>query len=457
MRPLVCSSSTRVTQLLAWAWLVAAPIMMIGQITALRNAYLSIVALATLLVFGRTAWRTLPAKLPWILVLLWCSMSVFWSGVPDVTAGKLRTDLFLPFLVYWAAYAIARKTGALLALTRGVALGMGLLAALSIFVWAPKGVLLYMDLLGVPLATFPSLGTPLPRWYPGVGDASTVALFSSTVLLIAPTVFQNVKSGIWVASWCALVIIVTAAGNRSAIVLLPISVLALAWRAARAKRSENLVRRSRTRVVAVITAVLLVIFAAGISLEYSARDRLSQLHVLPPGGGSAILTMIRRDTRPFIWSYYVRLARREPLIGVGFGRTVPGIYYKTEQDADLAKVENNAYIHAHNIFLNWWLQTGAIGVALFAGLLFSIATSIGRLERVALANGIGSRLSGSSRLQPSSTRKGVRAIASASYALLALMLLRNLTDDFLVFGVASLFWALMGALLGELQRNSELP
>src|SRR5690606_814242 len=84
--------------------------------------------------------------------------------------------------------------------------------------------------------------------------------------------------------------------------------------------------------------------------------------------------------------------------------------------------------HAHNLFLNTVLQTGLIGLALLLGLLGALTWRFLRQRH----------------LHPVAAWAGV--------ALVAAMLLKNTTDDFMRDAVAMYFWALAGWLLAFVER-----
>jgi O-antigen ligase len=232
-----------------------------------------------------------------------------------------------------------------------------------------------------------------------------------------------------------LAFVVVVSNNRNAAVAIPLVVLcAVVIDRRRARDTPS--RSNRPRVV--LIALALVVAAAGLvaMLESGARERLRVIGEPVGDGQSALLVLTERDTRPMIWAYYTKLAIRSPIVGVGFGRTVPGIHYHTQDDRDLARVEFNAYIHAHNLFLNWWLQTGVVGVALLVWVLASVTIEARRIAR-----------DGSIPL--------ARTALVSLYALIALMVIRDATDDLLVFGMATLFWTLLGALGGVLRRTAD--
>ncbi len=416
----------------AWAvgfWVLWLAILPLGHVTALRTALALPVVGLTMVVAARGAgWLSLsrvPALSIWLLLLTWCGLSALWSPAPDVTWSKFRFDLLLPFCAFISTYILARFSGAPRYLLLGGLLGTALLAGMSIFAWVPAPSWLKAE---IQQGTF----TPMPFWYPGVGEASAYA-----VLLIGPLLAWWLacrERGHALAKWLpplamfAIFIIVLATNRRSALAV-PLLIAPLYF-VLLGRSSKPL---SRKMIGLLSAGFLLVIVVAAGFFEYGARERLSpeQRSALPPTT-SAALMLIKAEPRPQIWAFYLEKAREHPWIGVGFGRTVPAIYFDTRNNQALLAIESNAATHAHNIVVDWVLQVGLIGFALFAFLLASIA-------RNAWAARVRSRQH--------------RLLACAVLVTITAMLLRNMVDDFLVYGIAIMFWATLGALLGLLEGN----
>ena len=92
-------------------------------------------------------------------------------------------------------------------------------------------------------------------------------------------------------------------------------------------------------------------------------------------------------------------------------------------------------MHAHNTFLNRTLETGLPGLAAFLLLLGSVAVAFRRVAR--------------------SSDPGTAAIGAAGVALVAGVVIKNLTDDFFVRQNALLFWSLVGSGLGAAAARQE--
>ena len=414
-------------------WWIEIAILPIGHLTGLRNAWTVLVVVATFGWLGRETGRRVPGTVPVLLLVAWCGASIAWSTVPMISFGKWQTDLVLPLLAYVAAYGWVRRTGSVAALVGGAVTGIGLLVPLSLCALVPASALPALG-RAVRLESFPNMSSPLPIWYPGVGDASMAASLVAAVLVVAPRLLPRVARGWWWTSWVAVGVVVALSNNRNAALAIPVVSL-VAWWWSRRRADAPAIDPRRVARWRWTVAVGVLVAATGLVavLESSARERLRIIGTPIPPEESALLVLTERDTRPMIWTYYARLAMQSPIIGVGFGRTVPGIHYRTQQDADLARVEFNAYIHAHNLFLNWWLQTGAVGVALLVAALVAIVRAALHAVRT-------------------SDDPRRRAALVGIGALVALMLIRDATDDFLVYGMATLFWVLLGALVATTRR-----
>jgi len=414
---------------MAVGWWCVMTLLPIGHLTGLRNTVTTIVVLATLVRCGRDCWRGLPARW-WALALLgWCAASIGWSSVPAISFGKWRVDLLLPLLAYAAAFGYVRRTGRVDTIVGGTITGMVALAMLSLPALLPPSVAAALAQF-VRTDVYATVSNPMPVWFPGVGDASMAATLVTVGVLLAARLVPAMRPGrvaaAWVVAGLAILLVLVAINNRNATVTIPIVVLFAAWLDRRRSKSAAAgggPRRHR-RAFAMGAIAAIALFGSLALLESGARQRLQQMGTAVGDGESGLVVLTGRDTRPMIWAHYHQLALKHPWIGVGFGRTVPGITYRTQDDGQLARIEANAYAHAHNVLLNWWLQTGVVGVVLLLATLVTIVVTAW------------------ARAGPAQSRR--RAASSTVVALVAATLLRNMTDDFLIFGMASMFWILVG-------------
>ena len=416
-------------------WWCVMTLLPIGHLTGLRNTVTTIVVLATLLWAGRDCWRGLPARWWAVALVAWCAASIGWSAVPSISFGKWRTDLLLPLLAYAAAFGYVTKTQRVDALVGGVVSGIVCLALLSIPALLSGSAALALAAV-TRTESFATVVNPMPVWFPGVGDASMAAALAFAGLMLSPRIaavsrrFAVPVALLFVAS---IGLILVAINNRNATLTIPVAAgLAIWLDRGRSSRGSSPPRSRSSRLV--LAAVVAIIVVGALALvESGARQRLQQMGTPVGDDRSAMVVLTERDTRPMIWRYYTRLALRAPWFGVGFGRTVPGITYRTQADGQLALVEANAYAHAHNLLLNWWLQTGVVGVGLLLALLGALVSWAWR--------------AGGEAATPR------RAATATVVALVATVLLRNMTDDFLIFGMASMFWILAGMSAAAAQRE----
>jgi O-antigen ligase len=407
------------------AWMIVLPL---GHVTGLRNSLAVLTLLATLVVSGASGWRELPGRHVLLAYVLWATLSLAWSAEPSISFGKLKSDLWIPLGAYIAAYSMTRAERTPKWVLSGLALGLLVLAAISAFDLLPVGA---AD-AWIPEDSFLTIERPLPHWYPGVGDASMFAILCLGPLL--SWMFwkgrnRRVRSVLLVA---ALMFVVAISKNRNSFAVLPLASIAfflcLPWRdrARSAVDPSAVLIRSRLERAVWAIAILTVLFVP-LAIETASRERLIQLTHRTPPWGSAALTLAQTDARPAMWREYLRLGMQHPYVGVGYGRTVPGLAYASRDNPILAGEERAAISHAHNVFLNSWLQLGLVGVALYLGVFAELIRCARRRA----------------------SESEVAAIAYAGIvATLVAAVVRNLSDDFLIYAMATTLWAALGALFG---------
>jgi O-antigen ligase len=150
--------------------------------------------------------------------------------------------------------------------------------------------------------------------------------------------------------------------------------------------------------------------------------------VVVPEALAGIGDVMSSDTRPKLWAFYGREGEAHTWTGIGFGKPLPGRVFQNEIPPALLETEPQALTHAHNLFLNTWLETGIVGVALEAALLIALIWRFWRLRHV------------------------VPWLSSAGMALVIGMIAKNFTDDFMWQTTALAFWCFSGFLLGRGER-----
>ncbi len=429
------SRASTVRSAIGCAWIVLVAVTALGHATALRNTLAVLVPVATLGLYARD-WRALPCKTIVFALVAWAVASLAWSAAPATTSSKLRTDLLVPLLAGIAAFHFAREGRGLRYVIAGLIVGLAALASLSAFAYAPVRWIP----ASWPLEQAGGIPRLLPHWYPGPGDTSMY-----TILAIAPLCLawrslggragvRRLRLAVFAGAVLLAFALVTT-NNRNAVMIAPV-ILLFQWLLDRRVAVRAPRPRSARRLTSTVAAGVVAVATLSAVLEYGARERLQFLH-RPLVGDSAAVELASSDTRPMIWHYYLARGSEHPWIGMGFGRTVPGIGFDTQADRALAAVEPNAYIHAHNLAIDWWLQLGAVGLLLLvAAIVFTIAAARASARR---------------------SREAVRSrhVEHALFATLFATLARNLTDDFMVFGMATVFCIVVAAMLGELSRLAQ--
>ena len=107
---------------------------------------------------------------------------------------------------------------------------------------------------------------------------------------------------------------------------------------------------------------------------------------------------------------------------------IENIHYKSDIPTQFLSSEPQALTHAHNLFLNTWLESGLIGVVLEMSLLIALVVRFCRL------------------------RHATPWICAAGVALVVGMLAKNSTDDFMWRTTALAFGSFAGLLLGRGER-----
>jgi O-antigen ligase len=162
-------------------------------------------------------------------------------------------------------------------------------------------------------------------------------------------------------------------------------------------------------------AVLLVVL--GLLFADAAREK-AMTHF---PRDTTVAQSLEHDPRIALWNRTAARIAERPWTGYGFGSAI----LREELRGELG---NPLLVHAHNLFVNQWLQTGAVGLALFVALLAAVAWRYLRFYRA-----------------PSDT---LAFLGVLGLALLVGFIVKNLTDDFLTRSNAKEFWALNAAILG---------
>lgn len=394
---------------------------MFGHMAAFVNNGMALVGVALI---AATCSRERPAPYRWPLFVpivgwaAWSFAAVRWSVLPDVSMHAWLDEVVYPLLSFWGFWLFGTRLERPERVTLTVLAACVLLAAISVVFWG--------KLQPPTPETFPL------RFYARVGHTSTLAAFAMALFcaFLVPT--RNWRwVGVLGLVLCVLIGLATL--NR------------FFWPAAAATLLVGLYPLYRRHLLLAGLVVVVIAVSAIGTLELSARLRfhdappplsgsrditIAGVQLYVPPGMTAIGDTLSSDTRPKLWKFYDEQGSRHKWFGIGFGKPLPGMAYRSEMPPELLALEPQALTHAHNLFLNTWLQTGRIGLVLQIVLLLSLAIAFWRLRRA----------------EP--------WVAAGGIALVVGMVAKNAVDDFMWQTTILAFWIFAGLMLGYGERRA---
>ncbi|MEO8344862.1 MAG: O-antigen ligase family protein [Betaproteobacteria bacterium] len=344
---------------------------------------------------------------PWPIVLTvgawfaWSAFSYFWSVKPHYTSGQLSREVAENVLLIVAFYMACCDIGTFRRYVTAALLSFAILATLA------------MGYSMTPGGWDPALK------HNGVGPYSTYVVLLSPLLLtfIGPAPVRLLRQrSLSIALGAALLalVVATARLTDNRMVWIALAAVFATAAIASAARWPRTFLHSPWRWLAPVAAILVVL---GFAFADAARERAQA--DFPPN--TSVKATIKADPRFRLWHQLYERIGDKVWQGYGFGRRIQA----EEIASDLADLQ---LTHAHNLFASQWLQTGAVGLALFVAMLGAIATTFVSYVRA---------------------RDDVQAfLGIVGLCVLAGFVVKNLTDDFLFRSNAKEFWALLAMLVG---------
>jgi len=412
----------RIERTLFW---LACPVIlflvMFGHMTAIEYNALGLLAIGTL---AAACSADRPSAYRWPLVwpiaawALWTLCGVKWSVYPATSMHAWLDEVLYPFIAFWGFWLFGSGSPHAARATLASWIACLLLALMSAIYWGQ---------LQPPTAeTFPL------HFYNRVGHTSTLAVFGMALFSAGMNSPRLRAFGIVGVLLCVFIGLATF--NR------------FFWPAAALTLLVALFPLYRRHLLLGVLSVCVIGAAALGTLEYSARMRIGDGTAPPipsaltldghpfylPKEFAAIGDSVSSDTRPKLWAFYGAAGMQHPWAGIGFGKPLAGMAYRSEMPPALLKLEPQALTHAHNLFINTWLQSGFVGVALQVILLLCLIARFMRLRRV---DGW---------------------LCAAGIALVVGMVAKNTTDDFMWQTTILAFWSYAGLILGIGERRAGL-
>ena len=346
----------------------------------------------------------------WIAFALWGAwqaLSLFWSYEPDRTLKELRNELGYSAAALWICFvgAQARNAARIILPVVGAAAVLASISAIYLF---PQGIGPYSTGWHGGAGNFSSaLLTMMPcllmaGWYAGRSDAPRWQLMLITVLaaLFFVDAYTTLNRTVWLGF---------------AVQLLVLGGLMFQRRRA----TGNAPIRMRTKLIAGALAVGVAAGGVAMTLRVHAeREEIGSTRALD------------EDPRLVLWPKIVDLMVQRPLTGYGFGRGIMRAPLREEFGT-----YDFALWHTHNIFLEAVIQAGVPGLLLLLLLLGATLREGWRYAK-----------------DPDDAKA---AAGIALIAVVAGMLMRNMTDVLWLRQNALFYWGVVGVLLAWGGRRAE--
>ena len=369
-----------------------------AQNVALRLLLLGVALLlaAVVAVRERAHLRLLPPIwLPFVLWAAWAAASMAWSVDAERTLKEWRNEVLYTGCALWACYIAAHARAALRVFVPILAVAAVAVCAISLFEYA-HGRKEYVT-----------------GWHGGPGDHSSTLVLLMPCALMAGWYARRAGAAAWIvpASWAlAALFFLSAYATLNRTVWLAFAVQFAVLGAFLAARGRPTLKFA-AGVLGAIVVMGGVLLAAQAEYMSTLRSKASK----------------QQDTRIALWPEVAQHIAERPLVGHGFGRGL----LRAELQEKLRRVNPNLW-HAHNILLDAALQTGVVGL----GLLLAVF-------------GATMYLGWRAAFSPS---EGVATCGMVLVALVAGMLVRNMTDTLLARQNALLYWGMVGVLLAWTAR-----
>ncbi len=380
----------------AWVAALFLASCLFGHMVSVRLLLLAAgIILASVIVSTGQARSLPPIWIPFLLWGAWALASLAWSIEPERTFKEWRNEVFYTGAALWICFVGAQARDA-----RRIFLPLlGFAAA------GTCAIALYEFRRGWEHY--------LVGWHGGPGDHSSALLMLLPCVAMAGWYGMQTGWQRWILACIgAFTLLLFASAyttlNRTiwlgfGLQFLILGVLAL-WRV----RARGIAAAMTVAVVAGCGAIVL-----GIQAERSALMETKTFE---------------QDTRLALWPKIVEQVQERPATGYGFGR---GLLRDSLQQ-EFRSLDGHLW-HAHNIVLETLVQLGLPGVFLLALLIGAVLREGWRLGQ--------------------SADKAAAACGIALMAIVAGMLVRNMTDSLLVRQNALLFWGTVGVLLALSTRS----
>lgn len=398
MGPRIIAPVVKPETLLAWVAALFLAASLFSHTVALRLLLLAagiVLASITVARGGKDIRALPPIWLPFVLWAIWAGLSIAWSLEPERSIKEFRNEVFYTGAALWICYvgAQARNAARIIPPLVAAAAATVVLVALRDFAIGWEHYLTGL--------------------HGGPGDHSCALLTLMPCLVIAASYGRRARWPLSMQALCwglALLFVASAYTTLNRTIWLGFAVqLSLIGVFALFRGRMRWSTRAR-----VFTATFALVIVAGTGTIV--------LNIQEERDAMGIARAFEQDPRLVLWPEVLEHIAQRPVTGYGFGR---GLLRDSLRE-ELGSVDAFLW-HAHNLFLEALLQLGVPGLILLLLLLGAILREGWRLLR-----------------DPDAMRV---ACGLAVIAVVAGMVVRNMTDTLFLRQNALLFWGVVGVLL----------
>ncbi|WP_097458958.1 glycosyltransferase family 9 protein [Mangrovitalea sediminis] len=338
--------------------------------------------------------------------ILVSTASLAWTFEPGATLTALKREVYIPTLIFFVFYCFRLPNSRSIVTA---ALGVGLVLITFVFM-AESGALRQY------------VGSAIQHYNPGVGDFSTYAVLLLPILYWASHGSDGFDPRKTIGAIVGVLLIFYGGyltKNRmfwpaASVTLLALFLIHLGGRE----------RQWGARQVVSLSLVAAALISVSLVFAYVKYHGPSTASV-----DSQVETVVDKDPRWEIWSYWIRLVDVHPWLGYGYGRYI-ALRHSPVPQPEAAR----GYLsmgHGHNIFLNQASEIGIIGLVSFSLMWVLLWRQYWRHLR----------------------NPAIRHYAAAGLVLMIAYLMKNITDDFYTRRNLLLFWALNGLWLRSIHDH----
>lgn len=334
-------------------------------------------------------------------IWLWFSIpfcSLFWSQDLDVSIGNLSHDVIYP-CVFFTLGAYALRESERVKVIEGFLCGMFAVTLITLYRVFSHSIVDPVEM------------QPLNH---GIGEYSTIIVLAISSLTFF---YRKWNLALLLGFFVVFLLGLLVTQNRMGWLSLISVVIALGlicW--IKAPTHEKIRVLIFTIFLSAILFAAYYFIASGKSISAFERDLQ---------GNSAILTLFHNE-RFEMWKFWLGEGLKNPWLGFGFGYEMTQSLYAGIKNPILDLVN----IHAHNVFVDYFLQLGLLGLSVF---IFAMSWLIARA--ISLMKDQDNRIDGVALL-----------------LIVVAMLSKSLTDDFFTRTPLLAFWLMVGVLLGPSLR-----